>query len=157
VKRASVLEAGKPKEPGPELDAWNAKITTFLTYHEQLVNALKFENFSTPQGLGRAWAVVPTFKDLNDNSYYEGQHSFDGWFEQVHDNFHGWIGGSTGDMVSVFPFSSLHDLTITPLYRPIIHILHSIRSFLAIIATWIDFWKSTCDRILKPYSPPIFP
>jgi hypothetical protein len=107
VKRDAILEAGKPTQPGKALDDWNAKIGLFKTYHTEIINAMKIEFFSGAQGIGVPWAIVPTFTEMNSDSYHEGQHSFDGWFEQAHDNFHGWIGGSNGDMVDYSSFLSI--------------------------------------------------
>ena len=103
VKRDPILEAGRPTQRGKALDDWNAKILLFKTYQKQIVKAMKVESFSGTQGIGVPWAVVPTFKELNPDSYYQGQHSFDGWFEQAHDNYHGWVGGANGDMVNMPP------------------------------------------------------
>lgn len=101
VQRNPVLAKGRPDRPGPDLDAWNLEISLFGKYHKQIVRSLKMSSFSKPQGAGIPWAVIPTFEKDMPDQLYEAQESFDGWFEQAHDNFHGWIGGSVGDMVGV--------------------------------------------------------
>lgn len=100
VQRNPTLVKGRPSQPGPELDEWDREVHMFTKYHDQIKRAMQTNVFSSPQGLGLPWAAIPSFAEDMPDNWYSGQHSFDGWFEQAHDNFHGWIGGPTGDMVS---------------------------------------------------------
>jgi hypothetical protein len=46
-----------------------------------------------------AWASLPAFtEDMPDCDYTVAWGTFDGHFEQAHDNFHGWVGGTQGEM-----------------------------------------------------------
>ena len=100
VQRNPKLVNGRPSQPGPALDAWNEEINLFATYRTMFQQALLQDLFSQPEGIGMPWANFPTFSENMDPTVYHAQHSFDGYFEQPHDNGHGWVGGSTGDMVS---------------------------------------------------------
>lgn len=85
---------------GPSDPDWARKIGLFMTYHAQIQHALGQETYTskgTAQGFGEPWANIPTFSDDQSDDLYPWRFDFDGLFEQVHDNFHGWIGS---DMVS---------------------------------------------------------
>ncbi|MFJ3483310.1 tyrosinase family protein [Pseudomonas sp. NPDC090202] len=68
-------------------------------FQQQVVDALKFETFSTPQGVpGYPWANIPTFDPPQPDDLYPYRDvNFDGLFEQPHDNYHGWIGADMAD------------------------------------------------------------
>ena len=86
---------------GKSSPGWPAKIRLFSKYHEQIVHSFQQATYSAPQGIGVAWAALPLFgEDMPDADYQGHRSDFDGLFEQAHDNYHGWIGGKGGDMVS---------------------------------------------------------
>ncbi|GAB7356936.1 hypothetical protein MBLNU459_g7782t1 [Dothideomycetes sp. NU459] len=105
-QRNPILEKGRPTEPGPARDAWNQHIGLFTKYHQQIVTAMQQPTFSLPQfnpatGIHAeaAWAALPAFtEDMDDADYAVAWSTFDGHFEQAHDNFHGWVGGTQGEM-----------------------------------------------------------
>jgi hypothetical protein len=105
-QRNPILEKGRPDQPGPERDAWNKHIKLFAKYHQQIVVAMQQPVFSLPQyspsegvPAEAAWASLPAFtEDMPDNDYAVAWGTFDGHFEQAHDNFHGWVGGTQGEM-----------------------------------------------------------
>ena len=71
-------------------------------FQQQVVDALKFERFSAPQGewgaLGTPWANIPTFDPPQPDELYPLRTiNFDGLYEQPHDNYHGWIGFDMAD------------------------------------------------------------
>jgi tyrosinase len=67
-------------------------------FQQQVVDALKFEQFSQPQGAGHPWANIPNFEPPQpDAPYIYRDINFDGLYEQPHDNYHGWIGGDMAD------------------------------------------------------------
>ena len=83
---------------GPKTPDWIAQIAYFSKYHQQLVVALSQQSFSHPEEDAIPWANIPKFlEDMPDNDYMY-RTTFDGLFEQAHDNYHGWVGGLTGDM-----------------------------------------------------------
>lgn len=83
---------------GPTSPGWNAQIAYFSKYHQQLLLALSQQSFSHPVGDAIPWANIPKFlEDMPDDDYMY-RTTFDGLFEQAHDNYHGWVGGLTGDM-----------------------------------------------------------
>ena len=83
---------------GPTSPGWNAQITYFSKYHQQLLSAISQQSFSHPEGDAIPWANIPIFlQDMPDDMYMY-RTTFDGLFEQAHDNYHGWVGGLTGDM-----------------------------------------------------------
>ena len=83
---------------GPKSPCWNAQIAYLSKYHQQLVLALSQQPFSHPEGDAIPWANIPKFlEDMPDDDYMY-RTTFDGLFEQAHDNDHGWVGGLTGDM-----------------------------------------------------------
>jgi len=102
---------GHPPEPGclwvhrdPLLTDPNAdpikrqdKLNQLLTYQHQVQNAFAISTFSTPQGWpGHPWANIPTFP-APDSDYPYLNETFDGTYEQPHDNFHGWVGPDMAD------------------------------------------------------------
>jgi hypothetical protein len=91
VTRDQTLVAG-PKSPG-----WHAKIHLLEHYHQQITDALSQSTYSAAEGFGIPWANITNFGDNNPDNWYPHRLDFDGLFEQVHDNFHGWTGP---DMVS---------------------------------------------------------
>ncbi|MBK4216749.1 tyrosinase family protein [Paracoccus caeni] len=68
-------------------------------FQQQVVDALRFDSFSVPQGSpGFPWANIPTFTPPQpDNLYPYRDMNFDGAYEQPHDNYHGWIGADMAD------------------------------------------------------------
>lgn len=68
-------------------------------FQQQVVDALKFDVFSQPQGNpGYPWANIPTFDPPQpDDDYPQRSLNFDGAYEQPHDNYHGWIGPDMAD------------------------------------------------------------
>ncbi|CRG91910.1 hypothetical protein PISL3812_08964 [Talaromyces islandicus] len=80
---------------------WEKKVSMFALYHRQIADALSQQDFSLPEGHGYPWANVPDFSQDQPDDHYsqEARQYFDGLFEQVHDNYHGWIGP---DMVGYF-------------------------------------------------------
>jgi Common central domain of tyrosinase len=106
VQRNPILVKGRPNEPGPDRDAWNKQINMFSLYHQQIVAAMQQSVFSLPQynptpvvAAEAAWAALPAFlENMPDSDYKVAYGTFDGHFEQAHDNFHGWIGGAVGEM-----------------------------------------------------------
>jgi len=106
VQRNPILVKGRPSQPGPDRDAWNKHISLFNLYHQQIVTSMQQPVFSLPQynptpgvTAEAAWAALPAFKDnMPDSDYTVAYGTFDGHFEQAHDNFHGWVGGKIGEM-----------------------------------------------------------
>lgn len=101
VTRDPVLVQGK-SAPG-----WASKIALFGLYHDQISHSLSQKTFTssdTAEGFGLPWQNIPEFSENNPDSNYPFRLDFDGLFEQVHDNFHGWVGP---DMVSLLPASLL--------------------------------------------------
>lgn len=68
-------------------------------YQQQVLDALKFDAFSHPQGWpGYPWANIPSFDPPPPDSDYPYRNcNFDGLYEQPHDNFHGWLGADMAD------------------------------------------------------------
>lgn len=68
-------------------------------FQQQVVDALKFESFSHPQGVpGFPWANIPAFDPPQKDSLYPYRDcNFDGLYEQPHDNYHGWISFDMAD------------------------------------------------------------
>jgi hypothetical protein len=105
---------GKSKSPGnqyvtrdPALiegkssPKWSEKIRLFTMYHEQITHSLSQSSYTSPQtaeSFGIPWANIVTFSENQPDSLYPYRFDFDGLFEQVHDNFHGWAGP---DMVRI--------------------------------------------------------
>jgi hypothetical protein len=74
---------------------WERKVKLFGRYHNQIATALAKPGYSEPEGAsGFPWANVPSFSDDQPDCYYPdtAKQYFDGLFEQVHDNYHGWVG-----------------------------------------------------------------
>ncbi|KAF9701279.1 hypothetical protein EKO04_001065 [Ascochyta lentis] len=78
---------------------WTAKVHLFDLYHRQITKALSQNEFSLSEGHGYPWANVPDFSDNQPDELYPApaRQFFDGLFEQVHDNYHGWIGHDMAD------------------------------------------------------------
>lgn len=93
VSRFPELEEGRAN---PE---WPKKVHLFGLYHRQIAEAFSRKDFSLSEGHGYPWANVPDFSDDQPDGLYPApaRQYLDGLFEQVHDNYHGWIGH---DMVS---------------------------------------------------------
>lgn len=112
LKYALALD-GKSKQPpnrfvtrdpvlvqGPTALGWAEKVAFFTLYHEQISHALDqsvYTSSHTAESFGVPWANIVEFGENNPDSWYPYRFNFDGLFEQVHDNFHGWVGP---DMVS---------------------------------------------------------
>ncbi|KAH7008385.1 hypothetical protein EDB80DRAFT_575962 [Ilyonectria destructans] len=80
--------------------AWAEKIGLFKLYHEQITHALSqstYTSSATAQSFGIPWAFIQQFGENNPDSWYRHRFDFDGLFEQVHDNFHGFIGPDMAD------------------------------------------------------------
>lgn len=76
-----------------------AKLQQIALYQYQIDHALRLDQFSTPEGApGYPWANILSFDPPPpDGDYpYRGT-SFDGAYEQPHDNFHGWAGPDMAD------------------------------------------------------------
>ncbi|KXJ88670.1 hypothetical protein Micbo1qcDRAFT_150590 [Microdochium bolleyi] len=85
---------------GPSDPDWDRKIGLFNTYHGQLQHCLEQKTYTsdgTAEEFGRPWANIPTFSDDQLDELYQFRFDFDGLFEQVHDNFHGWVGPDMAD------------------------------------------------------------
>ncbi|CAP97791.1 Pc22g05030 [Penicillium rubens Wisconsin 54-1255] len=78
---------------------WSEKVGMFALYHRQIANALSQKEFSLQQGHGYPWGNIPDFSENQPDSLYptSARQYFDGLFEQVHDNYHGWIGPDMAD------------------------------------------------------------
>jgi tyrosinase len=74
------------------------KLDLVAKFQEQVVFALQWPLFSTPQGTpGYPWANIQTFDPPPPDSDYPHRTDFDGLYEQPHDNFHGWVGPDMAD------------------------------------------------------------
>ncbi|RGP67019.1 beta-c chain unit d [Fusarium longipes] len=85
---------------GPSNSQWAAKIGLFEMYHTQIAHALEQSTYTTSesaQHFGIPWANIVDFTDKQPDSCYPFRCDFDGIFEQVHDNFHGWVGYDMAD------------------------------------------------------------
>ncbi|KAF2844429.1 Di-copper centre-containing protein [Plenodomus tracheiphilus IPT5] len=93
ISRFSELEEGRTNP------RWLAKVHLFELYHRQIAEAFSREEFSLSEGHGYPWANVPDFSDDQPDGLYppSARQYFDGLFEQVHDNYHGWIGHDMAD------------------------------------------------------------
>ncbi|KAF0332014.1 tyrosinase [Colletotrichum asianum] len=94
VTRNSILTQG------PTAAGWKEKIELFKLYHDQIALALQQSTYTTSQSaqhFGYPWANVDQFSDNQPDKYYPFRLDFDGLFEQVHDNFHGWVGNDMAD------------------------------------------------------------
>lgn len=80
---------------GPDAKGWKEKIELFKIYHDQIAHALEQKTYTTSesaQHFGVPWANITDFTDDQPDKDYPFRFDFDGLFEQVHDNFHGWVG-----------------------------------------------------------------
>ena len=80
---------------GPSAPGWRAKVEMFTKYHDQIFHALSQSTYTTSesaQHFGLPWANIPDFTEDQEDGLYPFRFDFDGLFEQVHDNFHGWVG-----------------------------------------------------------------
>ncbi|KAL7813367.1 hypothetical protein V8C26DRAFT_405712 [Trichoderma gracile] len=85
---------------GPSSAKWTNKICMMKLYHEQITNALKQSTFTsseTEEHFGIPWANIQTFSENQPDKLYPHRFDFDGLFEQVHDNVHGWTGPDMAD------------------------------------------------------------
>ncbi|KAI8660255.1 Tyrosinase-Cu-bd domain-containing protein [Fusarium keratoplasticum] len=85
---------------GPSSPDWGRKIELFKLYHEQIEQALKQSTYTTSETaehFGVPWANITTFSEDQQDCLYPYRFDFDGLFEQVHDNFHGWVGPDMAD------------------------------------------------------------
>ncbi|KAI7772237.1 hypothetical protein LZL87_007598 [Fusarium oxysporum] len=85
---------------GPDAKGWKEKIELFKIYHDQIAHALEQKTYTTSesaQHFGVPWANIPDFTDDQPDKDYPFRFDFDGLFEQVHDNFHGWVGPDMAD------------------------------------------------------------
>ena len=91
VERDPLLYAAGPDH--------QAKLAKVVGYQQQVAIALGLELFSTPEGTpGYPWANITSFDPPPPDSRYPYRTvSFDGAYEQPHDNFHGWIGPDMAD------------------------------------------------------------
>jgi hypothetical protein len=122
VERNEVLVEGQshPK--------WRGKISMFTLYHRQIANAFFQPEFSLRQDYGYPWGNAPALgENQPDNLYPQiSRQFFDGLFEQVHDNYHGWVGY---DMVCVLASKYLVQRGLKFRDRVIILILLSTQFF----------------------------
>ena len=100
VERYAVLAQG----PSPQDPRWVEKVHLFQMYHDQIVKAFDQPLYSVSEDsegiVGLPWANLPAFSDNQDPSKYPErvkQMYFDGNFELVHDNYHGWVGPDMAD------------------------------------------------------------
>ncbi|KAK3985450.1 hypothetical protein QBC44DRAFT_384841 [Cladorrhinum sp. PSN332] len=89
---------------GPTNPQWTEKINLFTLYHEQITHALSQSAFTSTTTPGTAAlfgiprADITTSSEKQDDSLYPSfRFDFDGLFEQVNDNFHGWVGPDMAD------------------------------------------------------------
>ncbi|RFN43983.1 hemocyanin, beta-c chain unit d [Fusarium flagelliforme] len=85
---------------GLSAPGWRAKIEIFTKYHDQISHALAQSTYTTSksaQHFGVPWANITDFTEDQKDSLYPFRFDFDGLFEQVHDNFHGWVGKDMAD------------------------------------------------------------
>ncbi|KAK7426017.1 hypothetical protein QQZ08_007465 [Neonectria magnoliae] len=85
---------------GPSSPDWEKKIGLFELYHKQIAHALSQSTYTTSETaehFGVPWANITTFSDDQKDDLYPHRFDFDGLFEQVHDNFHGWVGPDMAD------------------------------------------------------------
>ncbi|KAL7948108.1 hypothetical protein V8C42DRAFT_316712 [Trichoderma barbatum] len=85
---------------GPSSDKWKKKICMMNLYHSQITNALQQSTFTsseTEEHFGIPWANIQSFSQKQPDKWYPHRFDFDGLFEQVHDNFHGWTGPDMAD------------------------------------------------------------
>ncbi|KAK2018442.1 Di-copper centre-containing protein [Colletotrichum eremochloae] len=85
---------------GPSAKGWKEKIELFKIYHDQISHALQQKTYTTSESaqlFGVPWANITEFSDNQPSEKYPYRFDFDGLFEQVHDNFHGWIGPDMAD------------------------------------------------------------
>ena len=81
----------------PDKQELQDKLDQLLTYQDQVRTAFGLSNFSTPQGFpGFPWANIPSFPAPDSDYPYLNQ-TFDGTYEQPHDNLHGWLGADMAD------------------------------------------------------------
>ena len=93
VHRDPVLYTTGDEQRGPRQE----KLHQLLTYQQQVRDAFAIATFSTPQGWpGYPWANIPTFPAPDSEYTYLGE-TFDGTYEQPHDNYHGWVGPDMAD------------------------------------------------------------
>ncbi len=82
---------------GSDTDARHEKLNLLTTYQQQVRDAFAIPTFSSPQGNpGYPWANIPTFPAPDSDYTYLGE-TFDGTYEQPHDNYHGWVGPDMAD------------------------------------------------------------
>ena len=98
VNRYPVFTDAKSKTPQPR----SKYFAMPRIFQQQVVDAQRFDTFSTPQGVwgaeGTPWANIPTFDPPQPDALYPFREvNFDGLFEQPHDNYHGWIGYDMAD------------------------------------------------------------
>ncbi|RSL51348.1 hypothetical protein CEP54_011449 [Fusarium duplospermum] len=85
---------------GPSSSGWDRKIGLFKLYHGQIEQALKQSTYTTSdtaEHFGVPWTNITTFSEDQKDCLYPFRFDFDGLFEQVHDNFHGWVGPDMAD------------------------------------------------------------
>jgi hypothetical protein len=76
------------------------QIGYFNKYHKQIIASLQTPTYSsmysspgqTAEGYGMPWTNIETFSEDQPDNRYPYRTDFDDLFEQVHDNFHGWVG-----------------------------------------------------------------
>lgn len=67
-------------------------------FQQQIVDALKWKVFSTPESpTGYPWANITVFNPPQPDYLYPHRTDFDGLLEQPHDNWHGWVGFDMAD------------------------------------------------------------
>jgi len=78
-------------------EARQEKLNQLVAYKQQVRDAFAIATFSTPEGWpGYPWANILTFPAPDSEYKYLGE-TFDGTYEQPHDNYHGWVGPDMAD------------------------------------------------------------
>ncbi|KAH7147542.1 hypothetical protein DER46DRAFT_563743 [Fusarium sp. MPI-SDFR-AT-0072] len=98
--KSSTVTRNPILKEGPDAKGWKEKIELFKIYHDQIAHALEQKTYTTSesaQHFGVPWANIPDFTDDQPDKDYPFRFDFDGLFEQVHDNFHGWVGPDMAD------------------------------------------------------------
>ena len=151
VQRNPILVNGRRSE---NMSDWNREIALLTKYHDQIAKSMQVDKFSELEGVGVPWAAIPAFGEDMPDHWYQSQQSFDGWFEQAHDNFHGWLGGPTGDMVKYTWVSKVARMLIYA--RLTIHTPLLILCSSAITPTWIVCLRFMCKVTQTSKSLQIF-
>ncbi|KAJ3940603.1 uncharacterized protein N0V96_009608 [Colletotrichum fioriniae] len=80
-----------------ELAIYQAKLDDILGARELGSKWQELGVLQSAQHFGIPWANIVDFSDKQPDEDYPFRFDFDGLFEQVHDNFHGWVGNDMAD------------------------------------------------------------